>query len=59
MKNPLGSVFLGIYEIVFHCPYWEKCDCYDPKVCCDAWVMGACGKYRKYLKEETEKEKTP
>jgi hypothetical protein len=54
MKNPLKQLYARIIELVFHCYYWEVCPYYNKEKCCDAWVMGQCGRYRKYEKENAK-----
>jgi hypothetical protein len=57
MKNPLQQLYDYLNEKLFHCEYWRGCPYYNRERCCDAWIMGHCGKYRTYNKIELEQEK--
>jgi len=52
MKNPLRQLYVEICKTFFRCPYSRKCKHYNRETCYQAWIMGGCGKYKKYEQEE-------
>jgi hypothetical protein len=52
MKNPIQQFCREVSIVIWRCTYWRKCPYYVREVCCDAWVMNGCGKYKKYQMEE-------